>query len=91
MNLARFYNNRKEIYAQYPDLTISFGVKIWMVITTILVGLCLLNSVPLFLQQVFYIYNEVPYHEYAKKPNVEVYTGVFLNRNEEKLVSSLFS
>lgn len=86
-HLYQFYNNRKEIKQQYPDLEISFLVKLWMVTTTCFGLMVVVNSIPLFLQQMYYIYNDVTYHEYIKKPNMESSCGVCISRNEDKFVS----
>lgn len=37
------------------------------------------------------MYNDVPYHEYTKKPNTESSCGVCVSRNEDKFVSFILN
>lgn len=82
-----FYNNRKQIKADFPDLEVTFLVKIWMIITTLLIIFCITNSIPLFCQQIYYVFNDTTYHEFMKNPFLESNWGIIKSRNEDKSVS----
>lgn len=74
--MANFYNKRKEIYSKHPDLSITLFIKFWMVLATIMILLCLVASTFLIIQQVFYIYNDLPYYDLTKNKNKEQHYGL---------------
>jgi hypothetical protein len=85
-----FYNNRRQIAIDFPFLQISLGIKIWMVLDTIMVLLCFVAASFLLLQQTFYLYNDLPYLDMMRMPNVESHYGFWVSKNEENVVSIFF-
>lgn len=88
-NLYNFYNNRKVIREKFPELlSINFGIKVWMIFDTIFVLICFLGASVLVVQQIFYIYNDLPYYDITKNPDsFELHWGLCVMKNENKQVS----
>lgn len=61
-----------------------------MVLDTIMIIICFVGASFLVIQQIFYIYNEMPYLDMMKSPQVESHYGICMTKNENKVVSLIY-
>lgn len=84
--MYNFYKNISDIKIKFPFLKISLLVKVWIVLDTIFVFICNIASFMLILQQLIYIYNDLPYYDLTKKLELEFNHCISERKNEKNTV-----
>lgn len=84
--MSSFYKQRKKLKEEFPFLNLTFYVKFWIILVSILVVITLVTAFSVIVQQLYFIYNDLGYYETVKNPNKETYWCCCRTKNQTKEV-----